>query len=221
MNSARILLADDDCLAIEGMCAMLQPQHEVVAVVKDGPALLAAAVRLAPDLVLLEVKSPLFDGLDTAAEIGKIMPGSKLLFVTMHTNPAYLAAAFKASGRGYLLKSASHEELLTAVRLVVDGFIYITPSLWKNWFYQDATPSQRLSTLEKGILQLISEGRTAREIASLMMVSKQAIESHRERIKKKLGLRCTAELTRHAFEQGLERLPAFAAAYPPALGCKQ
>ena len=208
MKRARILLADDHALTLEGIRAVLEPHHEIVGMVMDGRALLDAALRLQPDLVVLDITMPLLNGIDAAVKIKKSLPGVKLLFVTMHVNPAYLEAALNAGATGYVLKSAAREELLHAIKSVLNGHIYVTPSLSSEHLERFTNPSRaaatlHLSTREREILQLIAEGRAGKEIAFLLSISIKTVAFHRENIKKKLGLGTTAELTKHAIEQGL------------------
>ena len=129
MKRARILLADDHSLTIEGIRTVLEPHHEIVGIVGDGRALLEAALRLKPELIVLDITMPLLNGIDAAVQIKRSLPETKLLFVTMHVNPAYLEAALDAGGTGYVLKSAARRELLEAVDSVLKGRIYLTPSL--------------------------------------------------------------------------------------------
>ena len=208
MKRARILLADDHALTLEGIRAVLEPHHEIVGMVMDGRALLDAALRLKPDLIVLDITMPLLNGIDAAVQIKKSLPGVKLLFVTMHVNPAYLEAVLNAGGTGYVLKSAAREELLEAINSVLNGRIYVTSSLSSEHLERFTDPSRaaatlRLTTREREILQLIAEGRAGKEIAFLLSISIKTVAFHRENIKRKLGLGTTAELTKHAIEQGL------------------
>jgi len=208
MKRARILLADDHTLTLDGVRAVLEPHHEIVGMVMDGRALVEAAVRLRPDLVVSDITMPLLNGVDAAVQIKKRLPGVKLLFLTMHVNPAYLEAALNAGATGYVLKSAAREELLEAIKCVLDDRIYVTPTLSSEHLERFRDPARaaatlRLSTREREILQLIAEGRAAKEIAHLLNISIKTVAFHRENIKRKLGLRTTAELTKHAIEQGL------------------
>jgi len=208
MKRARILLADDHTLTLKGIRAVLEPHHEIVGTVTDGRALLAAALRLHPDLIVLDITMPLLNGVDAAIQIKKRQPEVKLLFVTMHVNPAYLEAALNAGGSGYVLKSAAGEELLDAIKSVLKGRIYITPSLSSEHLERFLDPSRaaaalHLSTREREILQLIAEGHAAKEMAHVLNISVKTVAFHRDNIKRKLGLRTTAELTKHAIEQGL------------------
>ena len=208
MKRARILLADDHPLTLEGIRAVLEPHHEIVGTVTDGRALLDAALRLKPELIVLDITMPLLNGIDAAVQIKKSLPGVKLLFITMHVNPAYLEAALNAGGTGYVLKSAAREELLDAIKIVLNGRIYVTPSLSSEHLerFEDpylAAATLRLSARERQILQLIAEGRTAKEMAYVLNISIKTVAFHRDNIKRKLGLRTTAELTKHAIEQRL------------------
>jgi DNA-binding NarL/FixJ family response regulator len=208
MKRARILLADDHSLILEGIRTVLEPHHEIVGTAADGRALLEAALRLKPELIVLDITMPLLNGIDAAVQIKKSLPETKLLFVTMHVNPAYLEAALDAGATGYVLKSAARRELLEAVDSVLKGRIYITPSLSGEDLERFRDPTQaaaalRLSTREREVLQLIAEGHAAKEIAHVLNISIRTVAFHRENIKRKLGLRSTSELTKHAIEQRL------------------
>jgi len=208
MKRARILLADDHALTLEGIRTILDPHHEIVGLAADGRALVEAALRLRPDLIALDITMPLLNGLDAAIQIKRQLPDVKLLFVTMHVNPAYLEAALTAGGTGYVLKSAAGEELLTAVDTVLKGRIYLTPGLSTEHLDRFHDPLQaaaamRLTKRERETLQLIAEGKAAKEIAHILNISVKTVAFHRENLKKKLNLRTTAELTKHAMEQGL------------------
>lgn len=202
------MLADDHPLTLEGLRAFLEPHLENVGTVTDGRALVDEAFRLKPDLIILDITMPLLNGIDAAIQIKKSLPGMKFLFVTMHVNPAYLEAALNAGGTGYVLKSAAREELLDAINSVMSGSIYVTPSLSNEHLERFNDPARaaaalHLSAREREILQLIAEGRATKEIAFVLSISGKTVAFHRENIKRKLGLRTTAELTRHAIEQGL------------------
>src|ERR1035437_3480186 len=208
MKHTRVLLADDHPLTLEGLRAVLEPHLEIAGTVSDGRTLVDAALALKPDLIILDITMPLLNGIDAAIHIRKTLPAVKLLFVPMHANPTYLEAALSAGATGYVLKSAAREELLDAIRSVMDGRIYVSPNLSSEHLERFTDPSRaaatlRLSARAREILQLIAEGRAAKEIAYVLNISIKTVAFHRENIKRKLGLRSTAELTRHAVEQGL------------------
>jgi DNA-binding NarL/FixJ family response regulator len=208
MKRTRILLADDHTLMLEGIRSVLEPHHKIVGTVADGRALIEAALRLKPDLIILDITMPLLNGIDAAVQIKNSLPEVKFLFVTMHVNPAYLEAALEAGGTGYVLKSAAREELMNAIKTVLRGRIFVTSSLSGERLERFEDPAEaaavlRLSAREREVLQLIAEGRATKEMAHLLEISVKTVEFHRDNIKKKLGLRTIAELTKHAIEQGL------------------
>jgi len=125
----RVLLADDHPVILEEIRAILAPTCEIVETVADGRSLVEAALRLKPDLIVVDITMPLLNGIDAAVQIKKSLPGMKLLFVTMHANTAYVEAAFEAGGTGYVLKSGLRDELPDAVQSVLSGRIYASPSL--------------------------------------------------------------------------------------------
>lgn len=207
-KQTRLLLADDHPLTLAGLRAFLEEHLQCVGTVTDGRALVEAALRLQPDLIVLDITMPLLNGIDAAIQIRKSLPEVKLLFVTMHVNPSYLEAALDAGATGYVLKSAAREELLHAIQSVLRGDIYVSPSLSTERLERFRDPSRAAATLrltarEREILQLIAEGKAAKEVAFVLNISVKTVSFHRENIKKKLGLRTTAELTKHAITEGL------------------
>jgi DNA-binding NarL/FixJ family response regulator len=151
---------------------------------------------------------PLLNGVEAAIEIKKKLPKTKFLFITMHVSPAYLEAALNAGGTGYVLKSVAREELLEAIQTVLEGRIYVSPGVSDGRLGRFSDPARaaatlRLTSRERQVLQLIAEGKSAKEIAFILQISVKTVSFHRENIRKKLGLNTTAELTRHAIEQGL------------------
>ena len=209
MKRARILLADDHSLILTGIRTLLADQFDLVGQVEDGRTLVEEALRLRPDLVILDVTMPLLNGIEAARQIRKAWPDAKLLFLTMHADPFYLREALQAGARGYLLKSSANEELHTAVRSVLKGEVYLTDTIPSQVRDSLCTPTGRLtrsSSLtdrQKEVLQLLAEGRSNKEIAAILCVSVKTIEFHRGQIMRALGVHSTAELTRFAVRLGL------------------
>jgi len=202
------LLADDHPLMLEGIRSFIEPHLQSVDTVTDGRALVEAALRLKPNLIILDITMPLLNGIDAAIQIKKSLPAVKLLFVTMHVSPAYLEAVLNTGANGYVVKSAAREELLDAIRSVLKGQIYVSASLSNEHLDRFMDPTRAAATLhlsmrEREILQLIAEGRAAKEVADVLSISIKTVAFHRGNIKRKLGLGTTAELTRYAIEQGL------------------
>ncbi len=129
MNRFRILLAEDNPAILEDIRAVLAPHYEIVGSVADGRALVEAALRLKPDLIVTDITMPLLTGIEAAIQIKKHLPDTRLLFVTMHSSPAYLKAIFEVGGTGYVVKSRMREDLLDAVQSVLDDRIYLSPRL--------------------------------------------------------------------------------------------
>lgn len=128
MKRPRILLADDRPEMLECISAVLAPHYEIAGTVADGQALVKEALRVKPDLVVTDITMPYLSGIEAAVQIKKNLPEVKLLFITMHASIAYVTAAFEAGGTGYVLKSRMSEDLLDAVRCVLSGRVYVSPT---------------------------------------------------------------------------------------------
>ena len=155
---------------------------------------------------------PLLNGLDAARQLTKLVPDSKLIFLTAHATPTYVTEAFKAGAVGYLVKQSATEELKQAIEAVLSGRHYMTPSVTKDMMGATLHPSEgpvckrpvsALTPRQREVLQLIAEGKGTRSIASLLNVSVKTVEFHRTRLMEELNLHSTAELTRYAVSEGL------------------
>ncbi len=195
MKRARILLADDHALMLDGLSSLLKPTYTVVGAVENGKALVDAALRLRPELVIMDITMPVLSGIDAAREIRKQLPQVKLLFVTMHTTPTYLRAALDAGADGFAVKSSGRSEILAAVESVLAGNRYIAPGVER--------PEPGLSARERQILQLTAQGKSRKEVAFALGISEKTVAFHRNNLKQKVGLRTTAQLTHYALDQGL------------------
>ena len=204
---ARILLADDHDLVAAGLCKLLEPDFDLVGTATDGRALVSAVQEHQPDLVLLDISMPLLNGLDAARRIRSSVPACKVIFVTVHSDPAYVAEAFRAGASGYVLKRSAASELARAIHEVLEDRIYITPLLPKgaveSAFRSSQTRGPLLSARQREVLQLVAEGHSAKQIASILHISSKTVEFHKALIMKRLDLHSTAELTRYAIEQGI------------------
>jgi DNA-binding NarL/FixJ family response regulator len=211
MKRSRILLADEHFLTLEGLRKTLEPHHVVVGAVSDGRSLVDAALRLKPDLIILDVMMPLLNGIDAARRIRKSFPRAKLLFLSVHANPAYLREALNAGAIGYVLKSSTtREEILGAVGAALAGQTYISPgvggedldlSRWRR--ERGAQPRAALTAREREVLQMLAEGRAAREVGSVLGISPKTVAFHRNNVKRKFGVRKTVELIKRAIDEGL------------------
>jgi DNA-binding NarL/FixJ family response regulator len=206
----RILLGDDHAFILDGIRAVLQVEYEVVGQAQNGRALVDAAERLKPDVVILDISMPLLNGFDAALQIKKSRPQVKLIFLSQHLNPAYLRQALKVGASGYVLKSGATGELQEAIREVLRGRIYITPAFGQNvidglWSRSGEVNNQaeELTDRQREILKLIIDGKGNKEIADILHVSVKTVEFHRARLMSRLGVRSVAELTKVALQQGL------------------
>jgi DNA-binding NarL/FixJ family response regulator len=206
----RVLLGDDHAFILDGVRAALRTEYEVVGQANDGRALVAAAERLKPDLIILDISMPLLNGFESAKQIHKIRPAAKIIFLSQHLNPAYLRQALKLGASGYILKSGASEELDRAIHTVLRGGTYITPAFGQDvidklWSRTGEVNKQGedLTDRQREILKLIIDGKGNKEIADLIHVSVKTVEFHRARLMAKLGVRTAAELAKVALQQGL------------------
>jgi DNA-binding NarL/FixJ family response regulator len=210
MSKPRVLLGDDHTLVLEGFRKLLEDRCEIVGVAEDGRTLLQKAYELKPDIVTLDISMPELNGIDAARKLKKVLPDTKLIFVTMHADQAYVNEAFKAGASGYLLKRSAGTELLQAVQSVMDGQCYVTPLVAKGLVESAITrkmpaalTDKPLTGRQREVLQLVAEGKTVKEIASVLTLSPKTVEFHKSQIMTLLDLHTTAELTKYALVHGL------------------
>lgn len=210
MTRPRVLLADDHTLFVEALQKVLEPEFDLIGAVGDGRALLEAAPRLLPDIILLDLSMPLLNGIDAAQQLRRLVPEAKLVFLSMHGDPTYVTEAFRAGASGYVLKRASATELVHAIRTALRGHLYVSPLLAKEvldpLLHQRGARSDAQSVLtlrQREVLQLVAEGRSMKEIASILCISVKTVEFHKSRIIKQLNLHTTADLTKYAVAHGL------------------
>jgi DNA-binding NarL/FixJ family response regulator len=211
MKKPRVLIADDHSILLAGLRKLVEETCEVVGMVEDGRALLVAAERLKPELILLDISMPLLNGLDAARELKKRVPDAKLLFLTMHSSPTYATEAFKAGANGYLLKQSAAAELPRAIAAVLKGQSYLTPSITKPVLEMILRPGgaelksslANLTSRQREVLQLVAEGKSTKEMATLLNVSMKTVEFHKARLMEQLDLHSTPALIKFAITEGL------------------
>jgi len=206
-NEIRILVADDHPLTLRGLQGLLDPHFNCVGSACDGDTLVELALELKPDLIVTDIMMPGCSGIEAARRIKRQLPNVKFLFVTMHLGEAYLENAFQVGGTGYVLKSAASEELLGAVRTVLEGGTYVPQSMREQGGANVSGPSKRvtfsLTSRELDVLKLVAKGKSTKEIAFALGVSVKTVGFHRQNIKSKTGMRSTAEWTKYAIDQFL------------------
>ena len=206
MPRKRLLLADDHAVLLEGLRGLLERDFDVVATAEDGLALIAAARRTQPEIIVLDISMPNLNGLDAARELHHLLPRTKLIFLTMHTDPTYVKAAFRAGASGYVVKRRAFSELRQAIDAAIKGERFVTPSLPPDVLSDlmaETKEAVDLTTRQRQILQLVAEGRSNKEIGSLLYLSIKTVEFHRSQIMQRLGLHTVAELTQYAIRHGI------------------
>jgi DNA-binding NarL/FixJ family response regulator len=210
MNKPRVLLADDHCVVAEGLRGLLEPHFEVVGIVSDGRELLAAAKTLDPDVVVLDISMPSLNGIDAARQMRAASSRAKVVFLTMHREVTYAARAIEAGASGFVLKHSAPSELVTAIQEALKGRKYITPQIAGDLLesLRRGTPAgdealTELTPRQRDVLQLVAEGRSAKEIAALLRISRRTAEFHKARLMHTLGVQSTAELIQFAIRTGV------------------
>lgn len=207
----RVLLADDHALVLEGLAKLVSEECDLLGKVEDGRALIQAATKLEPDVIVLDVSMPKLNGLDAGRQLKKRLPFTKLIYLTMHADPLYAKEAFEIGASGFLLKRSAASELLQAIHAVMKGQFYVTPVIAKDFLgifaQQDSAPhhieADALTSRQREVLQLIAEGHSTKEMAAMLNVSPKTIEFHRAQVNRVLNLHSTAELTKYAIAHGL------------------
>ncbi len=203
-----ILYGEPDGLTMEGFRSVVGRLHRIVGIARDGLDLVEVAIRLKPELIVLAISMPRLNGIEAARLIKTKLHRTKIVFLTRHDSPSYVQKAIAAGADGYLLKSDAPECLLEAIDKVLAGEAYFSPQLSAECLThrrqsKDAAGKLDLTTRELQVLQQIAEGHGAKQIAGALHISIKTVSFHRENIKRKLGVRTTADLTRLAMGLGL------------------
>lgn len=212
--SIHIVVADDHTLIRQGIVGLLNAQvdMEVIAQVGTGQEAVQAALSLAPDVLLMDLSMPGLNGIDATREIKQQATGVRVLVLTIHDREDYLFQALRAGAAGYILKGADIQELLSAIRTVYRGNVYLYPTVTKKLLAdylgrvdsgQDRERYDGLTEREREVLRLIAQGMTSAEIARLLFLSPHTVQTHREHIMEKLDLHRKAELIKYAIRKGL------------------
>ena len=212
MAKIRVLLADDHAIVREGVRLLLNTQSDidVIGEATNGEQAIALARTLAPDILLMDIGMPGMNGLEATRALKKELPSVNILVLTMHEGDDYFFRILAAGASGYLLKGASSEELLSAIRAVHQGGVYLYPTMAKKLMSdylkkqkEDTDDPERLTPRERQVLKLIAEGKTNREIAEEFVLSINTVQTHRLHLMEKLNLHNRAELIKYAVQRGL------------------
>lgn len=199
----RVLLADDHALLLGAFEKLLAGECEVVGQVSDGRALVAAAEKLRPDVIVLDISMPILNGLDAGRQVKQTLKDVRLVFLTMNEDPDLAAEAFRAGASGYLLKRSAASELTTAIREVMQGRSYVTPLMTQGLVGSLLAPdekktSEELTPRQREVLQLLAEGRSMKEVASVLNLTPRTVAFHKYRMMEQLKVKSTAELIQYA-----------------------
>jgi two-component system response regulator NreC len=204
----RVILADDHILVRQGVKSLLEREgFQVVAEASDGQDLVRLSAKLLPDVAVVDISMPILNGLEAVRELRKVSPKTKPILLTRHDEDQYVTEALRAGVKGYVLKHQAANDLVHAIHQVCRGGIYLSPSISRAvvdaYLSKTEISADPLSARERQVVQLIGEGKSTREIASLLGISVKTAESHRNRLMQKLDIHETASLVRYAIRRGL------------------
>jgi DNA-binding NarL/FixJ family response regulator len=204
----RVLLVDDHALIRQGIKVLLEKQgFQVVCEASDGQEALRFVQHTQPEIAIVDISMPILNGIDTARELKKTAPKTKVILLTQHDEDQYVTESLRAGVRGYVLKSQAGSDLVHAIQEVCRGSVYLSPKISRAvvdaYLSKALVAADPLSGRERQVLQLVGEGKTTKDIAVHMGISVKTAESHRAHLMKKLDIHETASLVRYAIRNGL------------------
>lgn len=212
----KILIADDHKIMRDGLRMLLEKQADfrIVAEAGDGRTAVKMAHELSPDLVVMDASMPDMNGIEATRQIVSGIPGIKIIALSMHSERHYIVEMLKAGASGYVLKDCAFDELISAIRSVLDNTMYLSPkitdTILKEYIhdvpFKNISAFSSITNREREILQLIAEGNTTKEIAGLLDISVKTVETHRQQLMNKLKIHSIAGLTKYAVREGLTSL---------------
>jgi DNA-binding NarL/FixJ family response regulator len=205
----RILIADDHTLVAEAFKTLLDTDYEVIGTVGDGRSLVRVAAELRPDLIIIDVAIPILNGLDAGQQIKEVLPSVKLLYLTMNEDADLAAEAFRRGASGWLVKRRAASELVIAVREVLEGKSYSSPTLVKDTCdvllhqRKEVDQGRSLTNRQSEVLQLLAQGKRMKEIGSMLSITTRTVAFHKYRIMKVLDIKSNAALVQYAIKHHL------------------
>jgi two-component system response regulator NreC len=206
----RVVLADDHVLVRQGLKSLLEREGlQVAGEASDGQEAVQQVLSIRPDIAILDISMPILNGVDAARSIGRLAPKTKVILLTQHGEDQYISGALEAGVRGYVLKNQVASDLVRAIQQVSHGQVYLSPgvsaALMDAYRSKSNKPADPLTPRERQVLQLIAEGKSTKDVASLLGISVKTAESHRTRLMQKLDIHETASLVRYAVRRGIVR----------------
>jgi two-component system response regulator NreC len=203
-----VLLADDHQIVRQGIKVLLEREgFDVVGEASDGREAVQMAAKLRPDVAVVDFVMPLLNGLDAGVQIQRDSPRTKAILLTMYTEAQYVLEAFRGGLRGYVIKTQAAADLVQAIREILRNALYVSPGISRTlveaYLSKTALPPDPLTVREREVLQLVAEGRTTKEVATVLGLSVKTAETHRTKIMRKLEIHETAGLVRYAIRRGL------------------
>jgi two-component system, NarL family, response regulator NreC len=204
----RIVLVDDHTMVRQGLKAILQSEgFDIVADAADGRDGIKQCESTRPDIAVFDISMPSLNGIEAARELLRHNPGTKVILLTMHNDEKYVLEGLRAGVVGYVLKTKAAAELVQAIREVHRGGVYLSPSISRTvveaYLANNSVSADPLSAREREVLQLVAEGHTTKEVATVLGISVKTAESHRTNIMEKLDIHDTAGLVRYAIRRGV------------------
>lgn len=202
----KMILADDHKIFLESLSNALEPQYEVIGMVRDGHTLIKAAAELDPDVIIVDISMPGLNGIEAAQQLNQLKIRAKIIFLTMHNDVMYASRALEAGGHGFLLKDSGLDEFFRAIKTVLAGKRFITPAIAEELARMPGTrrdPIRKITVRQREVLQLLSEGHSAKSVADILCISRRTVEFHKYRTMEELGVKSNAELIRFAVKLGI------------------
>jgi two-component system, NarL family, response regulator NreC len=204
----RVVLADDHTLVRQGLKSLLEREGiQVVGEAQDGQEVLQLAAKHSPDVAVIDISMPILNGLDAARELKRSAPKTKTILLTRHDEDEYLIEALRAGVKGYVLKNQAASDLVHAIQVVCRGQVYLSPGMSSvvvdAYLSKTELPVDPITSRQREVLQLIAEGKSTKDIASLLGISVKTADSHRSRLMRKLDIHEVASLVRYAVRKGL------------------
>ena len=206
-TSGRILIADDHRLLADACKSLLEPEFQVIGIVTDGRCLVDSAVELNPDIIILDIGMPHLNGLDAGAQVKRRLPAVKLVFLTMNIEAEIASEAFRRGASAYVLKHSAADELLIAVRRAKQGLSYLSPLIAQETVTyllrqeKQISKEKRITQRQSEILQLLAEGRSMKEVASIIDIRPGTVAFHKYRMMETLNIKTNAALLEYAFKR--------------------